>query len=211
MKKVLSEEIALFAICASFFATEVEAGTLLDKSDQIVLVRAKETLAKVGFYEKNNKSHWLEKWQTSGYIGRNGLTTDKHEGDGKTPIGVYDLGLAFGVEKNPGTKIPYKELDEKDVWVDDINSKYYNRYVRSDIADKDWISEEHLCNYKESYTYAIVIEYNTQPIVRGAGSAVFLHVETKEPTAGCVSIPKKYMKKFLQLLKPGAKIIITRY
>ena len=157
MKKVLSEEIALFAICASFFATEVEAGTLLDKSDQIVLVRAKETRAKVGFYEKNNKSHWIEKWQTSGYIGRNGLTTDKHEGDGKTPIGVYDLGLAFGVEKNPGTKIPYKELDEKDVWVDDINSKYYNRYVRSDIADKDWISEEHLCNYKESYTYAIVI------------------------------------------------------
>ena len=63
MKKVLSEEIALFAICASFFATEVEAGTLLDKSDQIVLVRAKETLAKVGFYEKNNKSHWRLHWK----------------------------------------------------------------------------------------------------------------------------------------------------
>lgn len=211
MKKFLSEGIALLAICAPFFATEVEASVLLDKSDQMVLVRAEETLAKVSFYEKNNKGHWIEKWQTSGYVGRNGITTDKHEGDGKTPIGIYDFGLAFGIEKNPGAKIPYKELDEKDVWIDDINSKYYNQYVKNDIADKDWSSEESLYEYKESYAYVLAINYNTQPIVKGAGSAIFLHVETNEPTAGCVSIPKEYMKKLLQSLKPGTKIIITRY
>ena len=34
--------------------------------------------------------------ETIAYIGKNGLTIDKKEGDGKTPIGEFELGMILG-------------------------------------------------------------------------------------------------------------------
>ena len=33
--------------------------------------------------------------ETNAYIGINGITSEKKEGDGKTPLGEFELGIAF--------------------------------------------------------------------------------------------------------------------
>ena len=43
------------------------------------------------FFENN-----IKVFSTKAFIGKNGITNDKREGDGKTPIGKYNLGVAFG-------------------------------------------------------------------------------------------------------------------
>ncbi len=53
----------------------------------------------------------------------------------------------------------------------------------------------------------MVIEYNTHPVLKGKGSAIFFHLadEVYTPTAGCVAIQEKEMLPILSWLKPGLK------
>ena len=62
----------------------------------------------------------------------------------------------------------------------------------------------------ELYDALVVIGYNMDPVVPGAGSAIFLHVATADfaPTAGCVAVEKQVLLGLLPLLGPGSKIAI---
>jgi L,D-peptidoglycan transpeptidase YkuD (ErfK/YbiS/YcfS/YnhG family) len=44
--------------------------------------------------------------------------------------------------------------------------------------------------------------------VRGRGSAIFLHVSTGHPTAGCISLPEAELIHVLRWLRPAAKPLI---
>jgi hypothetical protein len=57
----------------------------------------------------------------------------------------------------------------------------------------------------------IVIGYNMEPVVPGAGSAIFLHIATPDfaPTAGCVAVEREILLELLPLLGPGSRIAIT--
>ena len=46
---------------------------------------------------------WTETLSCTARVGKNGITSNKREGDGKTPTGIYSFGQAFGVAGNPGT------------------------------------------------------------------------------------------------------------
>jgi L,D-peptidoglycan transpeptidase YkuD (ErfK/YbiS/YcfS/YnhG family) len=59
-----------------------------------------------------------------------------------------------------------------------------------------------------AYDYAAVIAYNTAR-VPGRGSAIFLHVGTGGPTAGCVSLPEAELIKVLRWLRPADDPAIT--
>jgi L,D-peptidoglycan transpeptidase YkuD (ErfK/YbiS/YcfS/YnhG family) len=62
------------------------------------------------------------------------------------------------------------------------------------------------------YKYGIIIEYNTDPVIKGSGSAIFLHVWKGEGihTAGCVAISEENILKILDWLDPAATpLIIT--
>lgn len=139
-------------------------------------------------------------------IGRNGfaLPENKIEGDGKTPSGLYDLGKLYSYESNLDTKLPFQQVDSLDKWIDDSSSKDYNKYVRGETSAKSF---EYLKLKSIDYKYCMVIEYNTQPIVKGKGSAIFFHVanETYSPTAGCVAVAEKDMVQFLNWFKPNKK------
>jgi len=107
--------------------------------------------------------------------------------------------------------MPYLQVDETHHWVDDPNSKYYNQWVEiNKIKDKDWKSAEHLASYPKAYKYAAVINYNTTNIVKGKGSAIFLHTSTNGPTAGCVSVPESSMVSILKELNSNARIVIGK-
>ncbi len=134
-------------------------------------------------------------------LGRNGLAPlgEKREGDGRTPAGIYRLGLAFGYEPSVVTKLFYHQLNEHDFWVEDPSSPQYNRWVvGTPLAN----SFEKLKRVDDLYKYAVVIEYNTNPVVPGQGSAIFLHVwrGSDKPTAGCVAVAEEDMVKLLEWL-----------
>ncbi len=143
-------------------------------------------------------------------IGRNGFikAADKTEGDGCTPLGVYRLGLAFGSEPSVSTAMPYRQASRDDCWVDDPASPQYNRWVCRVPAG---VSFERLLRADGLYKYAIVIEYNTEPVITGKGSAIFVHLwrEAGEPTAGCVAMAEISLLKLLTWLDPDKKPLIV--
>ena len=47
-------------------------------------------------------------FKTLAYVGKEGFTKDKKEGDWKTPVGEFDLGVAFGKHDNTvSVNIPF--------------------------------------------------------------------------------------------------------
>ena len=53
------------------------------------------------------------------------------------------------------------------------------------------------------YDYGAVIDYNADPVVPGAGSAIFLHVTTGGTTAGCVAVPEADLLQVLHWMDPS--------
>ena len=157
------------------------------------------------------------------FLGQNGVTKNKKEGDKKTPIGTYKLGLCFGthskedmvkLNKKFDSKISYIELNDNYYWISDSCSKYYNELVdinklnRNEINNINLNNSEHLIDYKKEYEYAIEIKYNEEKIP-GKGSAIFLHCTNKKYTSGCIAISRRKMLKLLKNLEEN--VIISIY
>lgn len=125
------------------------------------------------------------KVECAAYLGRKGTTKNKVEGDKKTPLGVFELGIAFGMHErnflkiNPSIK--YIKITESMYWVDDVNSKYYNQFVDCKTQIENWGHAEHLIDYKKEYEYAIEIKANPNNIPN-KGSAIFMHCSNNKPT-----------------------------
>lgn len=177
------------------------------KSDQIVFVLASGSKAEVTLYEKNEQG-WNALVKATGSVGKSGVSANRKEGDGSTPMGVYKLGFAFGNKNDPGTKMEYRDVTGNSYWVDDAKSHFYNKWVEG-TENKDWSSAEELWKMQTAYAYALVVEYNYgSSTVPGKGSAIFLHCGSK-PTVGCIAIPEEKMKAVLKLLNPQKNPIIV--
>lgn len=133
----------------------------------------------------------------------------KKEGDVKTPSGVFALKLTFGYAPDIPSRMPYRQARKGDIWVDDILSSDYNRWVRRDETSA--ASFEIMKRPDHQYRYGIVIEYNTDPVVKGAGSAIFLHVRRggNKPTMGCVALSESDILKVLGWLNPVCKPLVV--
>lgn len=178
------------------------------QTSQLIIVSGNGgSSATVSMHTKIN-GLWKQQFSVDGHVGYNGMTGNKREGDGKTPIGVYGFGQAFGVNGNPGTSLSYRQVNGNDYWVDDVNSPHYNQFVNTASVGRDWNSAEHIVDHAEAYAYAINIEYNSE-CTRGKGSAIFLHCSTGGGTAGCVSVPRGTMISILNNIQPGCLIVIA--
>ncbi|HET6965569.1 MAG TPA: L,D-transpeptidase family protein [Acidimicrobiales bacterium] len=145
----------------------------------------------------------------SGFIGENGFTNQKVEGDGRTPTGLYGLGpVMYGNAANPGTREPYHVLQCGDWWDEDPNSPQYNTFqaVGCDGGQPRQTfggGSEALWQETAPYPSFAVIDYNTGPIIKGAGSGIFFHAATGGPTVGCVSVPLADLDLALRWLDPS--------
>ena len=181
-------------------------------TDQIMLVIPETTTshqAKFYYYIKNkNTNKWEEFLVTDCNIGKAGLGK-QIEGDMKTPTGVYQFDTYFGIYPNPGTNLPYIQLNESLYWDCDNNSPKYNQLVNIETyKDFDTKECEHLIDETLAYQYAMNLNYNEDRIpYKGAG--IFLHCYTKGPyTGGCVALPENNMIKVLKIVNENARIII---
>jgi L,D-peptidoglycan transpeptidase YkuD (ErfK/YbiS/YcfS/YnhG family) len=153
--------------------------------------------------------HVAGPWQA--WLGRSGISTRKREGDGATPSGTYRLGSTFyGVAANPGVHGAYHRLACGDWWDEDARSPAYNtfQHVACGATPPFAGGSEALWRIVPQYRYFAVVEYNARPIVRGRGSAIFLHVSAGRPTAGCVSLPEAELVRVLRWLRPAAHPLI---
>ena len=149
--------------------------------------------------------------ETTAYIGKNGVTNEKREGDGKTPLGEFELGVMLGTHLNikNANGITYKTLTKDMYWVDDSKSKYYNQLVNISEVKKDWNSAEHLIDYPIQYEYLIEIKTNPNN-VPNKGSAIFLHCTNNKATEGCIAVNKETMKKLVENINQQTKIEICK-
>ena len=141
-------------------------------------------------------------------VGKKGTTTNKIEGDFKTPRGIFRLGpLYFRKDR---VSIPLSKLNKLQIkknmgWCDDINSKFYNKPIRV----KKKIRCERLFRKDKIYDLLIPIKYNTIRPKRNKGSAIFLHLtHNYKKTQGCIAIKKKDMLILLKLIDKKTKIKI---
>lgn len=200
---------------ASVLARLLEHAQSAFSSSQAIVVRARsadDSHAVLTRYEKRGDG-----WRRVGnpvpaVLGESGITLDKKEGDGKSPAGTFLLGRAFGTEQAPlGIHMPYTRTTQYDFWVDDPTSADYNRWVTTfQDPHQYWRSFEKLAI--PAYGYAVVIDYNVEPIVPGRGSAIFLHIWPGPDghTVGCTAIAKQQLIVLLDWLDPTQRPVIIQ-
>ncbi|OQW95545.1 MAG: hypothetical protein BWK79_02105 [Beggiatoa sp. IS2] len=172
-------------------------------------------------------------WQTVSspekvVTGKNGLGWDydgllsgmtgpvKQEGDGKAPAGIFYLGTVFGdAPALPFLKMPYLQISDSLVCVDDTHSKYYNCLVNLSQwteSEHDWNSDEKMKRTDALYQWGVVVNHNISPTVPGRGSCIFLHLwrDSSTPTAGCTAMSLPVMERLLAWLDINKKPILVQ-
>jgi L,D-peptidoglycan transpeptidase YkuD (ErfK/YbiS/YcfS/YnhG family) len=142
-------------------------------------------------------------------VGKGGIRIEKKEGDGATPAGSFPLLSAMyrtDRVKPPVTDLPLTPLVKAHAWVDDPLDTNYNKLVELPYpahVEKLWRTDA-------IYDLLVVIGYNINPTVSGAGSAIFLHIARPSfsPTVGCIAIGRHYLSALIGLLGPGSVITI---
>ena len=142
-------------------------------------------------------------------IGKSGLTNSKKEGDMATPKGLYKLGMLYYRKdriKSLKCKISKKIIKKNMGWCDNPKSKKYNQEISFPFK----FSAEKLYRKDRIYDFFINIKYNHFPIIKGKGSAIFLHLSNKnyKATKGCIGLQKKDFLKILPFINKRTKIFI---
>ncbi len=142
-------------------------------------------------------------------LGKGGVTGNKREGDGATPLGVFPLRRVFFRADRltkPETSLPAVAIGLNDGWCDDPTHPYYNRLVALPMEAR----HEILWRKDQSYDLLIELGYNDDPVQKGRGSAIFIHVTKPdyEPTEGCVALITKDLLQILKACGPQTQIRI---
>ena len=156
-----------------------------------------------------NKFLYIKQYKIKCSIGKRGLTERKTEGDLKTPKGTFNFKLILyrpDKIKNFRAKIKKVKIKKNFGWCDDPKSSSYNKLIKFPFEN----SAEKLYLKKNIYDLILVINYNMKPIEKNKGSAIFLHIATKNltPTRGCLAIKKEYLLKVLPLINKKTKLFI---
>jgi L,D-peptidoglycan transpeptidase YkuD (ErfK/YbiS/YcfS/YnhG family) len=143
-------------------------------------------------------------------LGRAGTTHGKREGDGATPVGRFRLlGCFYRADRGPRppARLPVAPIRPGDGWCDDPRDWRYNRPVRLPYR------AGHERMWREDHVYDVVVDiaWNRGPIVKGRGSAIFLHLARPglEPTEGCVAVPPAMARRLLERIGPDTLIEIV--
>lgn len=194
--------------------------TRIGTSGQLLVVTSSSwstTYATLRAYQKTSGRWRLVMGPVPARVGYHGMRPywKRVQGDGTTPAGTFRITSAFGIRADPGTELPYWRIRSRDQWwVGDRRSRYYNQPrwgfrggFRRTTAGVD--GSERLIDYPTQYAYAAVVDFNRPHPVVGRGSGIFLHVNGRGSTAGCVSVSRADMVRILRWLDPARTPRIT--
>ena len=139
-------------------------------------------------------------------LGKGGLkpAADKREADGSSPIGAWPLRrVLWRPDKGPppNTALPVEAIQAEDGWCDAPLDPAYNRPVTLPYP----ASAERMWREDDLYDLVVVLGHNDDPVIPGAGSAIFLHLARPDygPTEGCVALARADLEALLAEAAPG--------
>ena len=146
-------------------------------------------------------------------LGREGVCDGgaKREGDGRTPAGVWPIRrLLWRPDRGPApaSRVPAQPIGPEDGWCDDPRDAAYNRPVSLPYPT----SAEPLWREDRLYDLIVVLGHNDDPVVPGAGSAIFMHVARPDysPTDGCIALARVDLDALVSRLAPGDCVQVLR-
>ena len=158
---------------------------------------------------KNKHTLQIDEFKFVCCIGKKGSTSNKKEGDKKTPKGTFEIENLYYREdriKKPLTLLKCMKIKKNMGWCDDISfPKKYNKLIKI----KKKINHEKLKRNDHKYDFLIPIKYNFKKPTVGLGSCIFIHL-TKDykPTSGCVALKEKDFLIMLKVIKKNSNIKI---
>ncbi|MBO8202563.1 L,D-transpeptidase family protein [Streptomyces smyrnaeus] len=168
-----------------------------DNADQVVAVEGKgkdSADATVRLYTRHGEK-WREEHSWAAHNGKKGWTNDHHEGDKRSPVGVFTLSDAGGVLPEPDAKLPYTQTSAF------TPPSYWPKKTRHD------------------FDHVIAIDYNrvkgtspldpTRPQGKAKGGSIWLHMDHGSGTSGCVSLSKSGMRTLLRTLNPDKHPVVV--
>jgi L,D-peptidoglycan transpeptidase YkuD (ErfK/YbiS/YcfS/YnhG family) len=141
--------------------------------------------------------------------GRSGRGHIKAEGDGLSPLGSFGLeALLYRRDRltRPRTGLPVLTLKHGWGWCERPGDANYNRLVQVQQGS----GHDELRRNDHLYDIIVVTSHNRRPRVQGRGSAIFFHLarEGFSPTAGCIAVSLKAMKRILELCSRRTRLVI---
>ena len=162
----------------------------------------------------NNKRHFLKAGNKifECQLGDGGLklSSKKIEGDKATPIGLWRLkSVYYRADRIIRPKLKKKHILKLNKitrncgWCDDVNSNYYNNYIKINKFSSKKLSYEKLWREDNAYDILLEICHNKTPTIKNKGSAIFIHCSflDKRTTAGCIALKKRDLTFLVNNLK----------
>lgn len=145
-----------------------------------------------------------------GVRGAGELGLRKCEGDGRSPAGVFALGIIYGNESSlpDGADFPFHQVTANDAWPDDPRNPFYNQHVTVDEAHPPaWFASQRMRTGDAAYRWRVEIRHNADPVEPGAGSATFFHIRRGETrrTSGCTTMAEPDLRDLVVWLRASAK------
>lgn len=142
-------------------------------------------------------------------LGRNGRRHMKREGDGASPVGVWQLGTVhYRSDRGmrPAGGLACTASKATDAWCEDPASGQYNRKIAMPPGE----GNETFWRSDEAYDIVIPTDHNSRPRVRSFGSAIFFHLTRagSKVTAGCIAVAPHDMRKILSRCGPVTLLVI---
>ncbi|MFC1419676.1 L,D-transpeptidase family protein [Streptacidiphilus cavernicola] len=168
-------------------------------ADQILLVTGKGARSpdSTAVLYQRTGGQWQADGTWAAHNALRGWTSDHHESDLRSPIGVFALTDAGGRLPDPGSRLPYHRSSQ---FVD-----FGTGFEGESLAGV--------------FDYVIAIDYNRRPGTspldpvrpqgQGKGGGIWLHLDHKGPTHGCVSLPKAAMLTLLRTLDPSEHPVVV--
>jgi L,D-peptidoglycan transpeptidase YkuD (ErfK/YbiS/YcfS/YnhG family) len=148
-------------------------------------------------WRRDDRGRWHAGVAWPAHNALRGWDTDHHEGDLHSPIGVFTLTAAGGLDPNPGSAMPYD----------------HSAAFRTGGTG---FEGEPLTG---AFDYVVAIDYNRvpgstpldprAPLGPDRGQGIWVHVDHGGPTHGCVSLSRDHMVDLLRELDPADHPVIV--
>jgi L,D-peptidoglycan transpeptidase YkuD (ErfK/YbiS/YcfS/YnhG family) len=140
-------------------------------------------------------------------IGRGGVSADKREGDGATPVGVHRIvGALYRPDRMAQPTDWAVPILPGDLWSDDPRHEDYNLMVRAPYPH----SHERLRRADPLYDLVLLTDWNWPFAEKGRGSAIFLHRWRRPgfPTEGCIGFRPDHLLQIVRLIRHETRLIV---
>lgn len=218
----------LILATSGFLNPQQQDFSSLFQTQQLIIVTSDNwstTQGQLSFYELGVENKWKPVLKDIPVmLGRTGMAwgaglqpadlntgTLKHEGDGKSPAGIFKLTRLFSYGEMEA-RMDHIVADSTLFCVDDMNSAYYNQLVNTRDIGKDWNSAEEMRRTDHQYKFGVLVAYNTESVKKGAGSCIFLHIwrSPTNSTSGCTSMTESNLLTIMQALDKKKNPILVQ-